>query len=169
MPEQAITFTIRDARVIWPNFAGEEKQYNTKGDRNFCLVLDDDFAEQLEADGWNVKTRQRPDDPEFEPFKYLQVAVRFDVRPPNIQLVTSGPRQQLTEDTVEILDYADIFEWNVVVRAREWQDERDGGKTKIKAYLKTLFAKQDEDELEREFALMDAENSSDVVDTVFPD
>ena len=54
---------IENAKIIFRNFAGKEGMYNAEGDRNFCVLLEDDLAEQLVKDGWNVKTlRAREED-----------------------------------------------------------------------------------------------------------
>ncbi len=51
MTDQAKTFMVEDARLIFRNFAGKEGQYNREGDRNFAVILPDDVAEQMEKDG----------------------------------------------------------------------------------------------------------------------
>ena len=57
------TILIENARIVFRNFEGKEGPYNRAGDRNFCVLLDDDLAGQLLADGWNIKAlRAREDD-----------------------------------------------------------------------------------------------------------
>jgi hypothetical protein len=49
------TVLMEGVRIIFRNFAGKEGQYNREGDRNFGVILPDDVAQQMLADGWNVK------------------------------------------------------------------------------------------------------------------
>src|SRR4051812_32539600 len=107
MADQAKTFMVEDARIIFRNFAGKEGQYNREGDRNFAVVLTPDVADQMLTDGWNVRYLE-PREEEDEPTPYIQVAVNFSNRPPRVVLLTSTTRTQLDESSVDVLDWADI-------------------------------------------------------------
>ena len=67
---------IENARLIFKNFAGEQTKYNRAGNRNFCVIIDNETAQDLMHDGWNIR-QLRPRDEEDEPTYYLQVAVAF--------------------------------------------------------------------------------------------
>lgn len=142
------TLVMENARIIFRNFAGKEGQYNREGDRNFCVLLEAHVAEQMERDGWNVKAlrAREPGDPD-QP--YLQVSVSFKIRPPKIVMITSKGRTTLTEDECEVLDWVDIAIVDLIVRPYEWSV---GGKSGVKAYLKSIFITIAEDELELKYA-----------------
>ena len=107
MADDAKTFMIEDARIIFRNFEGKEGQYNRKGDRNFAVVLDQDTADMLSADGWNVKmlASREEDEPDTP---YIQVSVNFQNRPPRVVMVSSAGRTNLGESEVEVLDWCDF-------------------------------------------------------------
>lgn len=141
-------FLIEDARIIFRNFAGKEGMYNREGDRNFCVLLENVLAMQLDEDGWNVKAlkSRELDDP---PQPYLLVSVGFKIRPPNIVMITSRGRTTLGEDEIEILDWADIRKVDLSIRPYEWSV---GDKSGIKAYLKSIFITIEEDALDLKYA-----------------
>jgi len=147
-----MTLTFRDARIIFRNFAGREGPYNQAGDRSFGVIIpDEDVAQQMVADGWNVKyPKVREDADEGDPFlPHLPVAVKFGVMPPKITLITSNARTHITEDMAEMLDGVDIAKVDLMVNASNWVVN---GKSGVKAYLKTMFITINEDELELEYA-----------------
>lgn len=154
VPPQDNTVRMDDVRIIFRNFAGKEGPYNREGDRNFAVPLDDDVAEAMAKDGWNIKTlKPREDDEEPHEQPYLPVTVKYGKgRPPRIVMVTSRGRSDLTEDEIEVLDYADIRHVDLIVRPYEWVVN---GKSGIKAYLKTMFVTIHEDELELKYASLD--------------
>lgn len=146
-------FTVEGARIIFRNFSGEEGQYNRAGDRNFAVILDPEIAEQMAADGWNVKfLKPRDEEEEETPTPYIQVAVSYKNRPPKIVQITSSGRTHINEDLVDTLDWAEIQNVDLIARGYEWNVN---GMTGVKAYLKTMFVTIEEDALERKYAEMD--------------
>lgn len=143
--------TIEDARIIFRNFSGAESKFNAEGDRNFCVLLPADLAKVLKRDGWNVKLLQAREEGDEEQ-AYMKVAVSYKTRPPKIVLIseTNRGRTFLTEATVEILDWADIKEIDMMINPYVWEVN---DKTGIKAYLSKMFITLEEDELERKYAL----------------
>lgn len=153
MPTQDNTVLMEGVRIIFRNFSGREGQYNREGDRNFAVLLDDKVANAMAEDNWNVKwLRPRNEDEEETPQAYLPIAVNFKGRPPRIVLVTSRGRTHLDEDSIEMLDWADIINVDLIVRPYEWTVNNKSG---IKAYLQSLYVTIEEDALEMKYAEQD--------------
>ena len=156
MPPQDNTVVMEGVRIVFRNFAGKEGQYNREGDRNFAVLLDDSVATVMAEDGWNVKwLKPREDDEEGDAQAYLQVSVNFKGRPPRIVMITSRGRTNLDDSSVEMLDWADIQNVDLIVRPYEWSVN---GKTGIKAYLQSIYVTIEEDELERKYADLDSQS-----------
>lgn len=142
------TVIIEDGRILFRNFAGKEGKYNRAGDRNFAVLLDDVIAKNLHEDGWNVKWLKPRE--EGDPLQaYLEIKVNYRGRPPRIVMITTRGRTPLSEDQVELLDYADIKTVDMVLNPYEWEI---GGKSGISAYLKSMFVTIHEDPLELKYA-----------------
>lgn len=153
MADEAMTFMIEDARLIFRNFSGKEGQYNIEGDRNFAVVLDDAAAKVMAKDGWNV--RYLPSREEGEPdTPYISVKCNFKNKPPRIVMITSTARTHLNEDSVSVLDWADIRTCDLIARAYHWEVN---GKSGLKAYLQSMFVTIEEDALERKYAMQEDE------------
>lgn len=151
------TVLMEGVRIIFRNFAGKEGQYNREGDRNFAVLLDDHTAEAMTTDGWNVKwLKPREDAEEDEPPQaYLPVSVNFSKgRPPRVVMITSRGRTNLDENVVELLDWADITNVDMIIRPYEWTVS---GKSGVKAYLQSIYVTIEEDELEKKYAELDAQ------------
>ncbi len=142
---------MEGVRIIFRNFEGKEDLYNREGSKNFSVILDDDVAHQMAEDGWNIKWLKAREDGEA-PQAYIQVSLRFDVFPPRIVLITSRGRTQLDEETVEMLDWADIQNVDLIIRPYNWSVGEKGG---LKAYVKTMFVTIHEDPLEQKYAELD--------------
>ena len=138
---------IKNARLLpggFKNFSGRESDYNAKGIRNFCVVIDNpDSARALHEDGWNIRYLQ-PRDENEEPVPYLKVAVSFKKRPPKITVITQNGYLDLDEERVGELDYLDYRDVALVITPSYWEK---GDKHGIKAYLKSICVTLEEDEL----------------------
>lgn len=140
---------FEDAQIMFRNFAGIERQFNSAGDRNFVLFLDPKKAEEMKKEGWNVKYL-RPREEDDEPQAYIQVAVSYGKgRPPRVVIITSRGRLDLGADEVAMLDFADIKQIDVILNPYEWEVNGNKG---VKAYLKSAFVTLNEDELELKYA-----------------
>lgn len=136
---------VLGAKIILRNFAGEERTYNRKGDRNFLLVLNERDVEPMLADGWNVK-RMKPREDDELGTPHLQVTVGVDKgRPPRVRLITRKNKTDIFGPAVEMLDWADIKNVDLILNPYHWDVN---GKTGIKAYLKSIYVTIHEDELD---------------------
>lgn len=150
--------TIENAKLTYKNFSGTAKRFNAKGLRNFAVILDNDLAKVLEQDGWNVKwPKAREDGEERNPT--LKVSLRFDNYPPRIVLITKGNKSILDEESVSILDWAEIQ--NVDIVLNPYSGEVDG-KPYVKAYLSKMFVTLNENDLESKYADMSSARRSDL-------
>lgn len=135
---------IRNARLIFRNFSGKPSQFNQEGNRNFCVVLDPTTAPQLAELGWNVRYLQ-PKMEDDEPTPYLQVAVSYKGKPPKITIISGENRTNITEDMVDMLDWEEISYADLVCRPYPWNV---GGRSGVKAYLKSMHVALELDELD---------------------
>lgn len=141
--------TLEDARIGFRNFSGKEGQYNPAGRRNFMVFLDQADGEKLQADGWNVrwlKPRDEGDDSQAG----LSVQVEFTKgRPPKVVQITAHGKTTLTEETINILDWAEIESCDIIIRPYNW--EMADGRKGVKAYLSALYVTIKEDAFESKY------------------
>lgn len=138
---------IEGARIVFRNFAGKEGPYNREGDRNFSVLLDEEIAEKMLDDGWNVKY-MRQTDPDLPRQAHLPVSVSYKYRPPTVVLTTAKNRTTLDEDDIAIVDMIDIDFTDLIVRPYPWAVN---GKSGIKAYLQSCYVRIHEDYLKLKY------------------
>lgn len=139
-----------DARLIFRNFQGLERPFNSEGDRNFSVVLEELEAKELIAEGWRVKqTKERLDGTPGD--YHLKVKLNYKKgRPPRCVVITpsSGKRVEWGEDEIGMLDIADIDKVDVLINGW-WSDMAGGG---YSGFLRTIFVFLHEDALEVKYA-----------------
>jgi len=146
---------IRDARIIWRNFAGAEKDYNPAGKRNVNLVLTEEMAEELtRVDGFNVK-RKVARNPDEDDLLVLELKVNYSekTRDPRLILINSGGRTQLDKDTVASLDFVRLVRVDLVLNPYPWtmNEGRPNETSGVAAYLEQGYFTIEENEFEAEY------------------
>lgn len=141
LPKRPDPIIIEGARIKFKNFAGEARQYNPAGQRNFVLCLPDDLAQQLTAEGWNVKWKpgRHPEDPDEA---RLVVKVKYNEsgddhsRDPIAYLIQGRRKIALDGRTVAALDRLAPLNIDLVVRPYVWDINGNVG---ITAYLDEIY------------------------------
>ena len=144
---------IENARLIFKNFSGEESKFNRAGNKNFCVILDHDMADELAAEGWNIKYLRPREDGE-EPTPYLQVTVAYGNIPPKVIMIAGRNKTPLDSLSIGTLDYAEIANVDLVIRPYNWEVN---GKQGIKAYLKTMYVEIEQDAFASKYDFDDEE------------
>ena len=140
---------IDDARIVYRNFSGAGSKFNREGDRNFAVVIpDQEMADALIAEGWNVKIKP-PRDEDDTPFMYLPVKIKFNDRGPNCYLATGTRMNRLDEESICCLDDVDILSVDMDIRPYEWDVNGKIGRT---AYLASIKVTQEVDRFASRFA-----------------
>ena len=133
---------IDGARIVYRNFSGIGSKFNREGDRNFSVVIpDQEMANELIEEGWNVKIRA-PREEDEEPFIHLPVKIKFNDRGPNVYLQSGNSRVKLDEESISCLDNVDIINVDLDIRPYDWEVN---GKTGRTAYLHSMCVTQEVD------------------------
>lgn len=142
MNERPQNLIIENGQLMggpYKNFSGKGTQKNPEGKRNFCILIDPELVDTLNAEGWNVKFT-KPRNEEFEPQPYLKVNVSYAFKPPVIKVITSKSRKvtNITERTIDMLDWAEIESVDVNINPSSKTYENGDGREIYSAYLQSM-------------------------------
>ena len=138
--------SVEGAAIIYKNFSGNPTNVNPSGGkRTFALVVPQSVADDLVAEGWNVK-QKAPAEEGDEPMFYTEIVVNMNSQyPPKLHLLTkSGERESiidLDENTINELDRNALTD--IVMTIRPYQHGRyNAAGSTVKGYLQSMFATQ---------------------------
>ena len=144
---------IANAEVLFKNFRGLEKTdrtgkvVNNYGCRTFAVIINDpDMANDMAADGWNIKILA-PNEDHPEPRHYLPVEARFrnrdgslKNRPPRITRYMDNTKEVLDEDNIGDLDSQRFLKCDLTINPNEYEPG------KIKAFLNQMKVRVEPDD-----------------------
>jgi hypothetical protein len=142
---------IDDARIVFRNFSGTGSMYNREGDRNFAVVIpNQEIADELTNDGWNIKVRPGRDDDE-EPFMFMTVKLSYnEYSEPEVYLVSGNSKHRLDQDEIKRLDRIKIASVDMDIRPHDWT--MPNGKSGRTARLNAIWVTQDTNRFAERFA-----------------
>lgn len=154
---------VKNACIMFTNFAGEKDRFNM-GKPQFNLVLTEEAARDLQADGWNVRimpAREEGESPTY--MTNINVAFSDDGRRnPTIKLYSSldGKRvcRRLSAETIGILDDIRLERINLRIGSFNY----DGDKYTMKGYLHELQAVQKAEQTSFDDDYADYQDNDDV-------
>ena len=134
-----------NADIKFRHFSGEKDprdRYSVQGVRYFNIALPEDFADELNVQGWRVKFgKEKEDGTRYSPM--IKVSVNFDsLRPPVITRWTSKGKVEITKDIAKDIDTDEIESAAFIITPYIGQNSPDGKKT---PYLKNMRYKIEED------------------------
>lgn len=116
-------------------------KYRNRGVRYFAIKLDDDYAHELESQGWNIIWRNiAPEDEEPLMQAYFKIFLKFGTPfPIDIYLADPATKQKhpISESDLDALhiDHVRLDHIDVLVRPYHWTYEKDEG---VKAQVEEM-------------------------------
>lgn len=131
---------VENAVVIFKNFRGGPTDFNPQGGkRTFGLVLNQEWADRLRDDGWNVKFK---DLDEGDRLYYTEIVVNDESKyPPRLYLLTEFMGKK-TMSLMQPAEYAKLDQYMITGLDLEIHPYEHGRTTPNgkKGYLKNLWA-----------------------------
>ncbi len=140
--------SINNAEILFRNFEGRETKFNAKGSRTFCVKLAKELADQLREEGWNIKQLKVQEGSDEEPQDYVQVTVSYKYKPPKIVVINGKSMVRFGEESVSLLDWAEIENVDIILRPSAWEVNNASG---VKAYLKAIYVTLEQDEFSKKY------------------
>lgn len=166
-------FTVANAKIIpsFRNFSGVEKRnkntnkiVNGAGKRNFCIEIDDDFANEL-ADKFPPLYIGNFNNEERNPYIQLEVTLDNPKYKSKIFVGNSPDKMYIAdEEIIDQLDWADIAKAQVVFNASPYVYD---GEERVKLYVKNLYILYEQDEFASQYNIVNSPARDEFEETPF--
>lgn len=128
---------FEDANIKWgfSHFAGLQDTFNDEGDHNFMIILDEERAKRMMAEGWSIKVmegREEGDPPEY----LLKVKISYRFEAPPIFFLKGARRFRADEADLADIKRASCEQIDVIVSPKPWIHGKDSG---VSAYVKEMY------------------------------
>lgn len=143
------TIVLKDIGVLFRNFSGEARQFNSAGDRNFNAQVTEEQAEMLRKKGFRIRVVQ-PNKYNDETTYLLKVKVSYRFDAPNVYVLSDVGKRRLDEDTIGELDHVSIAKCDISIVGSNWV--MPSGETGVTAYLRSAYVSLNVDPLDAEYA-----------------
>ena len=138
-----------DFEILFPNLEGRRDRYNTNGDRSFRLKFNDnEFAQQLAEDGWNIKI-YTPKNDDYEPYYYMNVKTKFRCdsdkvrQDPEIHRVNAKNDILCTAEDMATIDNdymsRKVIRTDLSINPYPWHNPGMGDGEGVTAYLREMW------------------------------
>ena len=129
---------IENAQIkwAWSHFDGRADTYNDEGDHNFTIILNEDQAKKLAADGWAVKESEGYE--EGDPPEYLLKAkISYKFEAPKVYLIKGERKFRADQRDLADIKRSTTEQIDVILTPSRWVN---GPRTGVTAYVKELYA-----------------------------
>lgn len=147
-----VIIVLHNVGLVFRNFSGEARRFNTAGNRNFNAAISEAQAEMLTEKGFKVRVFP-PKEDGGDPLYLLKVNVSYKYEEPNAKVVNTRCIRKLNEDTIGELDNLNIDKCDISITPSMW--EKANGERGLSAYLSSIYATVVEDPLALEYEQME--------------
>lgn len=143
-------FEQEDANIKWAfsNFDGRQSTFNDEGDHNFTLIIDEEKAHEMIAEGWNVRRmegREEGDPPEY----LLKVKISYRFEAPAVFILKGSRRFRADQADLQDIKRETVKQIDVIVSPKPWVHGRDTG---VSAYVKEMYVQINESRFAAKYA-----------------
>ena len=149
---------VKNAVIIWKNFSGRPTKYvPAGGKRTFTLVLTQEMADVLRDRGWNVRVRPAKEEGDADLY-YTEISVRYNTDKPQYnpsvyflsEVNGEKYKQLIPEEAIGQADDERFAKVDLLIHA--YAHGVETAKSKVKGYLRSMFATVEVDSFELEYS-----------------
>lgn len=131
---------LEHAKILagdWRNFSAKQRMYDNGGTHHFAILVEAENVEKLTNIGFNVRHYQPKNRPEDPGYSYLDINFGWQLRDPNIFVISDGVSTHQTEESVGDLDMLNNIDYaDIEVSPRHWTNN---GRSGVKPWVSEMY------------------------------